>query len=237
MISEKTGDRWQPSEPSLLSRILPKYMILPLIILIVGDLLAYYGPRYINLFLGRSYVDMSCMIDDKITVIPGFVFIYVLAFPFWYLITYYYLRLGREQALRFSLSNIGAKMLCAAIFVILPSALVRPMLSGETPSIRLLGLIYSNDAPNNLFPSIHCLESWFCFRCLWDEKKVPLLFKAFSLVFALLICASTVLTKQHVLLDIPAGILVAEVFWRVNSLHLLRRLTRAAKDLVALIRG
>jgi len=236
-MQEKTGGRWTLSEPSLLSKILPKYMILPLVILIVGDLLAYYGPRYINLFLGRPHLDMSCLFDAKISLIPGFVFIYVLAFPFWYLITYFYLRLGREQALRFSISNISAKMLCAALFILIPSALVRPELAGETPSVRLLGLIYSNDAPNNLFPSIHCLESWFCFRCLWDEKKVPLLVKGFAFVFAGLICASTVLTKQHVLLDIPAGILVAEVFWRINSLHLLRRAIRTGKTLIAMFRG
>ena len=35
-------------------------------------------------------------------------------------------------------------------------------------------------------------------------------YKAFSGVFAVLVCASTVLVKQHVLLDIPAGILLAE---------------------------
>ena len=143
-MQEKTGGRWTLSEPSLLSKILPKYMILPLVILIVGDLLAYYGPRYINLFLGRPHLDMSCLFDAKITLIPGFVFIYVLAFPFWYLITYFYLRLGREQALRFSISNISAKMLCAALFILIPSALVRPELAGETPSVAAAAIRFQS---------------------------------------------------------------------------------------------
>ena len=211
---------------SFLQRALPKYMLVPLIILVVGNLTSYYGPHFINVLLGRSYVNMSSRLDDKITVLPAFTIIYVLAFPFWYLITYYYLRKSGEHAFRFSLSNLSAKITCALIFILIPSTLVRPALTGSGLSVRLLSLIYRSDAPTNLFPSIHCLESWFCFRCIYDERGVPLLFKAVSFLFAVLICMSTVFTKQHVLLDIPAGILVAELFWRLNSLHPIRRFNK-----------
>ncbi|MBO4494945.1 MAG: phosphatase PAP2 family protein [Clostridiales bacterium] len=209
-----------------IKKALPKYMLIPLIILIVGNLSSYYVPHFINVMMGRSYVNMSSSLDAKISVLPVFTIIYVLAFPFWYLITYYYLRKSSEHAFRFSLSNISAKITCAVIFILIPSTLVRPDLTGTGLSVRLLSLIYKSDAPTNLFPSIHCLESWFCFRCIYDERGVPRIFKAVSFLFAILICMSTVFTKQHVLLDIPAGIFVAELFWRLNSLHPIRRFTR-----------
>jgi len=211
---------------SFLQKVLPKHMLIPLIILIVGNLTTYYGPHYLNVFMGRSYVNMSSSLDARIALKPAFTIIYVLAFPFWYLVTYYYLRKDGEHAFRFTLSNFAAKFACAMIFILIPSTLVRPALEGQGLSVRLLGLIYRNDAPTNLFPSIHCLESWFCFRCISDERSVPLLFKLMALVFAVLICLSTVFTKQHVLMDIPAGIFVAELFWRLNGLHLFRRLNR-----------
>lgn len=211
---------------SFIQKALPKYMLIPLIILIVGNLSSYYVPHFINVMMGRSYVNMTSSLDDKISVRPAFTIIYVLAFPFWYLITYYYLRKSGEHAFRFSLSNLSAKITCAVIFILIPSTLVRPDLTGTGLSVRLLSLIYRSDAPTNLFPSIHCLESWFCFRCIYDERSVPLLFKAISFLFAILICMSTVFTKQHVLLDIPAGIFLAEIFWRLNSLHLIRRFYR-----------
>ena len=211
---------------SFIKKALPKYMLIPLIILIVGNLSSYYVPHFINVMMGRSYVNMSSSLDAKITVLPAFTIIYVLAFPFWYLITYYYLRKSGEHAFRFSLSNLSAKITCAVIFVLIPSTLVRPDLTGTGLSVRILSLIYKSDAPTNLFPSIHCLESWFCFRCIYDEKSVPRILKAVSFLFAILICMSTVFTKQHVLLDIPAGIFLAEFFWRLNRLHPIRRLTR-----------
>ncbi len=211
---------------SFIKRVLPKHMLIPLIILIIGNFSTYYGPHYINVLLGRSYVNMTSHLDEKITVLPAFTIIYVLAFPFWYLTTYFYLRKDGEHAFRFSLSNLCAKLACAAIFILIPSTLVRPTLEGSGIGVHLLSFIYRSDAPTNLFPSIHCLESWFCFRCLSDERSVPLFIKLFSLLFAVLICMSTVFTKQHVLMDIPAGILLAEIFWRLNSLHLIRRFNR-----------
>ena len=57
----------------------------------------------------------------------------------------------------------------------------------------------------------HCLESWFCFRGARGMKRVPRWYTASMLAFTLLVCVSTVLVKQHVLVDIPAAILVAEL--------------------------
>ena len=62
-----------------------------------------------------------------------------------------------------------------------------------------------------LFPSIHCLDSWLCWRFLVKIEWIPKWYKWINFLFTLLVCASTVLVKQHLLVDIFAGIAVAEI--------------------------
>lgn len=211
---------------TILSRLLPAYMILPLLFLIIGNAAAYYGPRYLNVLFHRSYLDMSCALDASISVFPPSAIIYVLAFPFWYLTAYLYLRKDRDHAYRYALTNVAAKVVCAVLFLVVPSTLTRPEIADQSFCHSILRIVYATDAPNNLFPSIHCLESWICFRCILDEKHAPRWLKIFSFVFAILICASTVLTKQHVLLDIPAGIFLAEFCWQMSNVHPIKKCIR-----------
>ena len=70
--------------------------------------------------------------------------------------------------------------------------------------------LYSIDAADNLFPSIHCLVSWFCYLGIRGRKEIPRWYQSVSMVIAILVFASTLLTKQHVIVDVAGGILLAE---------------------------
>ena len=76
--------------------------------------------------------------------------------------------------------------------------------------------VYSVDAADNLFPSIHCLVSWFCYIGIRGREDLPVWYRRFSCVMALLVCASTLTTKQHVLVDVAGGILLAELCLRAG---------------------
>ena len=41
-------------------------------------------------------------------------------------------------------------------------------------------------------------------------------YRAFSLIFALLVCVSTLVTKQHVIVDVIAGVGFAELTWQIS---------------------
>ena len=71
--------------------------------------------------------------------------------------------------------------------------------------------LYSIDAADNLFPSIHCLVSWFCYLGIRGRKEIPVWYQRVSMVIAVLVFASTLLTKQHVIVDVAGGILLAEL--------------------------
>ena len=107
-------------------------------------------------------------------------------------------------------------MVCLFFFVFVPTTNVRPEVTGISFADNLMRMLYSIDQPPNLFPSIHCLVSWFCFIGIKDRTDIPVWYKSFSCVFAILIFISTQVTKQHYLIDIAGGVLLAEVTFRIS---------------------
>lgn len=78
--------------------------------------------------------------------------------------------------------------------------------------------LYRNDQANNLFPSIHCLTSWFCVIAIRKQKHIPSWYQILSVLIAISICLSTLTTKQHVVVDTFAGVFLAEfAYWFVQK--------------------
>lgn len=92
---------------------------------------------------------------------------------------------------------------------------MRPVLYGDGIWVSLLQAVYKMDAPTNLFPSIHCLVSWFSFIGIRGRKSVPKAYRVFSCLFAILVCVSTQVTKQHYIVDVFGGIAIAEITYYI----------------------
>jgi membrane-associated phospholipid phosphatase len=98
------------------------------------------------------------------------------------------------------------------VFLIWPTAIdLRPEVTGNDFFSAALRLIYAADRPYNAFPSLHCYEAvavhLATFRGTAFGKKKAL--RAASAALCALICASTVLVKQHALPDLIAGVAMA----------------------------
>ena len=104
-----------------------------------------------------------------------------------------------------------AKLCCLVAFIAIPTTIIRPEVTGTGFFQWLSRLIYSMDSPDNLLPSVHCLENWICFRGAMKCKKVGKGYKIFTFVAAILVFASTLMVKQHVVLDVVAAIVVVEL--------------------------
>ena len=81
--------------------------------------------------------------------------------------------------------------------------------------MSILQLIWRADASVNVCPSIHC-QSSACMALAFSQQHVwqrscPAL-KVLAWVWAALICASTVFTKQHSIIDVVCGLAVAFVW-------------------------
>ncbi len=208
-----------------LEQLIPRASVLPILSMVLCNFGVYYLTKLIT--AGAPTYDISLPIDALIPFCPFFVLFYILAYPQWIL---GYLVAGHESRDLLERTASGvlfSKLLCAIIFILLPTTLVRPEITGSDLWSRLTALIYAADTPVNLLPSIHCLNSWVSFRIALKAKKMPRWYLPFTAILSLLVCASTVLIKQHLFVDIFCGIAVAELGFLLARIIPLHRLFAA----------
>ncbi len=192
----------------LLSPI-PKYARLPLLAALIFNCAVFWPTRLLT--RGAIHYDLSVGLDRALPFVPAFIVIYVLAFVQWLVGYVVICRESPGRCYKVMSGEMIAKLACLVFFLALPTSMVRPEVTGTDLFSRFTGLIYALDTPDNLFPSIHCLESWLCFRGTLGAKSIPRWYKAAMLVFTLLVFAAVVLVKQHLVLDILGGVAVAEL--------------------------
>lgn len=162
----------------------------------------------------RHHYQFSTALDRAIPLIPWTVCIYFGCYAFWAL-HYCLCAAVPTRARRFFTADFIAKGVCFVFFVGLPTTMARPTVQGLNVWESLVRALYILDAPVNLFPSIHCLNSWLCWASARDIPAFSRGYKAFALCAAVAVCVSTLTLRQHVLLDVAGGILLAEVCWRL----------------------
>lgn len=219
----------------ILNRWIPGYARIPLISILAMNLAVYFGTKLIT--DNAPHHLMTLALDDQIPFCPAFMGIYVLAFAQWVLGYIIIARENEETCYRVLSGEMIAKFLCLLCFLLYPTVMIRPAVTGSGFWEILTRFIYAADTPVNLFPSIHCLESWLCFRCAVRLKKPASWYAPAMLAFTLLVFASTVLVKQHALIDIPAGILVGEIGLALSRLFRTGRIFQRLETAVSKRRG
>lgn len=189
--------------------LVPRYAVVPLAMSVILNMVAYYLGRLITYHWPHH--DLTTAIDRAIPFVPAAIVIYLLAFVFWVVTFVAISRDGRETCFRLLAGEHIAKLLCLVIFLIFPTRMARPEVAGRGVFAWLTRLIYRLDTPDMLFPSIHCMDSWFCFRGAMQCKSLSKRFRAGCLVCAVLVFASVLLVKQHFFADVLGGIAVLEL--------------------------
>lgn len=192
-------------------RILPEIMWIPIVLTLVCNWLAYYGTRFFT--TSRFHYDVSGVLDEKIPLVPWTIVIYFGCYAYWVVNYVIGCRQEQEKAFRFMSADLLAKLVCLLCFLVFPTTNVRPAIEGSSVWEELMRFLYRVDAADNLFPSIHCLTSAFCFIAVRSNEKIPGWYRAASLFMTVSIYVSTLTTKQHALVDVIAGVLLAEASW------------------------
>jgi membrane-associated phospholipid phosphatase len=192
---------------------IPDFGLLPLISCFAVNGLVYWGSQI--LMNNKKHYDFTSWLDNQVPFVKEWVIIYVVCYLFWAINYILVSREGREHCYRFVFADILSRLICGIFFLVLPTTNIRPTVTGNGLTSWLMSFIYAIDTPTNLFPSIHCLVSWFCFIGIRGSKKIPLWYKVFSCIFAILVFASTQFTKQHYLIDIAGGIIIAEICYYI----------------------
>ena len=174
----------------------------------LAQLFSYYLPSVLKIGTERS---LRLPIDDAIPYVSAFVVLYVFAFLQWVL-QWLFLAAEGEPALgRFVTAEIIGKLLSLGFFLLMPVTMVRQADTGSGLFGSLVALLYAIDAPTRLFPSMHCFLAWIWMRAVLCSKNVTRNTKLLTVLLALGICASTLFIKQHLFVDVPAGIALAEI--------------------------
>jgi membrane-associated phospholipid phosphatase len=167
-------------------------------ILIVGGYQFYFWCQRNPL---RAARELRLPLDDRIPFWPGWVWIYGVFYWPGVLYTNWMLESSREFVY-LALSFLGLLAMQMAFFMWFPVATPeawRAINRGRTPSERLLALVQRLDGRSNSFPSMH--TSVAMLTALYLQPHLG----AWAFVFPLLIGLSCLFTKQHYLVDLPAG--------------------------------
>lgn len=191
-----------------LTRILPAYGVFPVIFSFVFNCLVYSGSRMIA--GGWYHHNIETGVDRRFPFVPEFLVIYFGCYVFWAVNYILIARQDRRSVYQFFTGDFISRFICLVFFLAFPTTNTRPVITGGGLWNQAALWLYSIDAADNLFPSIHCLVSWFCYLGIRGRKEIPRWYQSVSMVIAILVFVSTLLTKQHVIVDVAGGILLAE---------------------------
>jgi hypothetical protein len=180
---------------------------------LVWNSIAYYGTRLLT--QDWPHYNMELPLDRLIPFVPWTVSIYFACYLFWAVNYILCARQDKAFAYRFFSADFLAKGVCLLCFLLLPTTNIRPEVAAQGFWNGVMTFLYQSDAADNLFPSIHCLTSWFCYIGVRGRMDIPRWYRRFSFWMAVAVFLSTLTTKQHVLVDVVGGILLAEGSWWV----------------------
>lgn len=193
----------------ILDTIIPKYSLIPLIFAVAFNLAVYGGSRMIAGEWPHHNIEGS--LDRLIPFLPPTVIIYLGCYLFWIVNYILIARQEKKEVCQFFSADFLSRVVCLVCYLVYPTTNTRPAVEPDGFWNQVVFYLYRIDAADNLFPSIHCLVSWFCYIGLRGKEEIPRWYRTASCVMAILVCISTLTTKQHVIPDVIGGIFLAEV--------------------------
>ena len=182
-----------------------------------------YLPIYLLMFAAVEHLIVDnywvswCTLDDRIPFVRQFVLVYVLWYPLMLGTALYLLFRDRRAFVRYARSAVIGLTACMLIFVLLPSGQeLRPAeVPGNDLTAWMLRGIYAADTNTNVFPSMHVVGTLAAVIAIFDSRCAPRGAQWGVAALGVLINASTVLIKQHSVLDILGGVVL---YWLVYLL-------------------
>ncbi|WP_064505497.1 phosphatase PAP2 family protein [Defluviitalea phaphyphila] len=155
-------------------------------------------------------------IDDYIPFVP----IMIIPYIFWYFyITASLVFLGfncKKDFYRLAMFMFGGMTICYIIFLIFPNGQnLRPVINDTNIFYKLINHIYTIDNPTNSAPSMHVIDSMAVFIALRKNKTLSKMKKLqiASFISNILIIMSTVMIKQHSILDVMYGLIMSFILY------------------------
>lgn len=159
----------------------------------------------------RGAYSLMTDLDRNIPFVKEFIIPYVIWYFFVFGTLVFFCLKDKKVYYQTLLSIDLGLIICYITYFVFQTHVPRPELIGDDILTKLVALIYFKDQPYNAFPSIHVLLSFLMIK--GNNKYQGRNFWNMSLVYinGILIILSTLFVKQHVVLDVFAGIVLGNV--------------------------
>lgn len=185
------------------------YPVTPAMIAFVSLIPLY--PFIPQLILGRTPHVPELLWDRLAPLTPAWVFVYGSFYLF--LIILPVLAVREAEHLRRTVYAYLAVWITAYVcFVAYPTVLPRPEVLGDGFAVWVLRFLYSADPPYNCLPSLHVAHSFVSALAVYRvHRGVGIA----AVLCACLVGVSTVFCKQHYVLDVVGGVLLASIAYAI----------------------
>lgn len=123
--------------------------------------------------------------------------------------------LSADNMRKYAKAMMVSLYMAVPIFILVPAKLGFERLATFEQFELAYRVLYAIDLPHNLLPSMHVTYASLGIWAILKQHRRGLAFNLFMWSWLILICASIVLVHQHHVLDIPAGLLLAYINFRV----------------------
>lgn len=149
--------------------------------------------------------------DDRVPAVPWSIWIYAIYYPL--ILTPIFLVKDRVQLLEVLVAYFIVTIIAWTSFLLIPMRMAYPDLTCSGVSCSMLDHLYAVDGGVNIFPSLHAAHSVLAAAifCRYRSRLSGLMILGASLV-----CIAALLTRQHYLVDLPAGVLLGLGAWAIT---------------------
>ncbi len=164
------------------------------------------------------------VIDDLFPLVPIFVIVYVYSFIFWIMAPAVVAATPRRNFVNYVIGFTIAQLIGFVFFCLVPTYMDR-VAEGILVATSELGIfnqlmhsVYMADGGEmayNLAPSYHCMLSTYAYLGIRKQESISKGFRIYTFIVAALICLSTLLCKQHYIIDVVMGVGIAVVCYAI----------------------
>lgn len=183
-----------------------KNVIIRQIIILIFQVVLYFGCE----FFQKNPKNMDLPIDKKIPAIPYFALIYVLWFPLIAIFPISLFKASKNLYELYVICWIIDIFISVIIYLTYPTTCTRPKDLENINGGWMLKILYKFSYKGlNCSPSMHCSISTLVLIFTLTASTMPINLRIIYSTTSLGIILSTLFTKQHVLIDLVNGVLLA----------------------------
>lgn len=174
---------------------------------------------YLERTVTDNYFVIHSVFDDYIPFIEFFIVPYLLWFLYIAATLLYFFFTDKSGFYKATALMFTGMTIFLIICTVFPNGLnLRPVVfARDNIFVDMVRKLYLSDTPTNVLPSLHVYNSICCFLSISNSEKLQQnrLIQRGSLVLTVLIVLSTMFLKQHSVVDVAAGCVMAYFLYQL----------------------